>query len=383
MSSAGEYFISLGAGENQLPLIEAARRRGLRVIGIDRDMGAKGFDLCDIRIQESIYNYRRINLKLTMGMLDGQIRGGYSASYGRALLSWAYLAERLQLNYLSRTMLEQLLDKLSVRQRLKAIDHVFFAQPKFLTIEKHLYREQLDELGYPLIFKTRSGFAKKNIYQMDRYADARAFLTRRNLQEMGIPLHELLIEQKISGDEIIVTGFVENFKFHLLTISDKIAEENPPFIDLLHVFPSKFMHDASRLADIHQKIVDVLQIPMTPLVSEWKMFEGKYYLIELSPQIPGEYIPSFMMKYGLGYDYYDNLVALTTGQQLRLPDSGRAVRALRIKYYPGKMSSVEWAEETRGAFFAKVLNEKGIRGKTRDNNQRFGVAGFLDDEKSH
>jgi len=37
----------IGAGPNQLPLIRAAKERGLYVIATDLDAGAEGFALCD------------------------------------------------------------------------------------------------------------------------------------------------------------------------------------------------------------------------------------------------------------------------------------------------------------------------------------------------
>ncbi|MCS6984492.1 MAG: hypothetical protein NZM25_05110 [Leptospiraceae bacterium] len=375
MHQPGDYFISLGAGENQLPLIEAAKKLGFRIIGVDRNIDAIGFPLCDIRIEESIHNYRRIFLKINLGTLDGNIVGGYCASYGKAILSWAYLAERLNLPFISRTLAEKLLDKLYIRRELQKLRDEFFAQPGFLSLENHIYRDDLEKLGYPVIVKTRGGYAKKNIYQLNRYADARSFLTRRNLRELGIEQGELLLEKKIPGDEIIVTGFVRDFRFYLVSITDKVAMALPPFLDLLHEFPSRYEGEKEKLEKIHQKIVDILEIPLSPLVSEWIVHEGKFYLIEMSPQIPGEFLPTFLIPEGLHYDYFENLVRLVTGKDIDLPrpSSGRRIY---VRYFDRPPSQEYWQKVQSAAVFTKILNEP--RKEVADNTARYAVAGFRD-----
>ena len=151
MSVHGKYYVSLGAGENQILLIEAAKELGLQVIGVDQNLKALGFNLCDLRIEESILNYRKIHKKLMMLMLSEDIAGGYAAGYGRALLSWAYIAERYRLNSLSRTQAEVLLDKYSVREKLSNLDSQFFAQPRYLAVTDKMLRDDIETLRFPLI----------------------------------------------------------------------------------------------------------------------------------------------------------------------------------------------------------------------------------------
>ena len=62
MSKKNGYYISLGAGDNQIPLIQAAKARDLLVIGVDQNINASGMSLCDLKIEESILNYRKNTL---------------------------------------------------------------------------------------------------------------------------------------------------------------------------------------------------------------------------------------------------------------------------------------------------------------------------------
>ena len=46
-----QLFISIGAGFNQIPLIEEAKRIGFQVIGVDKNDNAEGLVKCDIAIK--------------------------------------------------------------------------------------------------------------------------------------------------------------------------------------------------------------------------------------------------------------------------------------------------------------------------------------------
>jgi len=61
----GKAFVSIGAGVNQIPLIAEAKSKGFKIIGIDINSMAPGFKLCDLKIQESIYDYNRIYILLS------------------------------------------------------------------------------------------------------------------------------------------------------------------------------------------------------------------------------------------------------------------------------------------------------------------------------
>lgn len=369
------WYLSLGAGENQLPLILAAKAAGLKVVGVDRNILAVGLKHCDLKIEESILNYRKILYKLS-GMLDpGQIVGAYSASYGEALASLAFLCERLSIVGLSRTLMEIMLDKLQVRRRLVELEHANFAQPLFMEILPSMHREEIEQLGFPLIAKTRRGASKRHVYLLQNWAEVKNFLSRKNLESLGIRGADLLMEQFIEGDEIIVCGFAQNFHYHLLSVHDRIAANEPPYIDLEHRFPSRYAHLAAQIAEIHSLICLRLQLSDTPLVSEWKVVADRLYLVEISAQVPGEHVADFLIPRGMGYDYFGNLLKLTLGEKID-PAPEKIRQPITIRYWAENPGFGEWQELTRKAAFARILNNNPPK-KITSNLDRFGVAGFV------
>jgi biotin carboxylase len=369
------YFLSLGAGENQLPLILAARDMGLKVIAVDRNMSAVGLKVSDLKIEESILNYRKIYYKVCNLVDPTQIVGGYAASYGEALSSFAFLCERLGLIGLSRTLMETIQDKFLVRARLTSLEHANFAQPLFLEVTQSMRREDIEQLGFPIIAKTRKGASKRHVYRLENWAAVKQFLSRRHLDGLGVRGHDFILEQFIEGDEIIVTGIAQNFHFNLVAVHDRIASQSPPYIDLEHRFPSRYAHLTDRIREIHDIACLKLQLADTPIVSEWKVVADRLYLIELSAQIPGEHVADFLIPKGIRYDYFKNLVSMALGNKIEAI-SDKHQHPVTIRYWPENPGWGEWQEATRKAEFARVLNSNPPKTIT-SNMDRYGVAGFL------
>ena len=97
---SNDYFVSIGAGVNQIPLIKEAKRNGFQVIAVDMNPSAPGFYHCDLKIQESIEDYESIYIKLREMLVDGKISSIMTKSYGNAIITTAYLCENFGLPFL-------------------------------------------------------------------------------------------------------------------------------------------------------------------------------------------------------------------------------------------------------------------------------------------
>ena len=97
---SNDYFVSIGAGVNQIPLIKEAKKCGFQVIAVDMNPSAPGFYHCDLKIQESIEDYESIYIKLREMLFDGKISAIMTKSYGTAIITTAYLCEKFGLPFL-------------------------------------------------------------------------------------------------------------------------------------------------------------------------------------------------------------------------------------------------------------------------------------------
>ena len=117
------YFISIGAGKNQLPFILKLKELGFRVIAVDQNSNAVGFAHSEIKIIQSILDYRKIYAAILKLYLDEPIVGIGVRSYGKAVLTASYIAKNLQLigDYHKTIFLEKWNNKIGLKRNVSKV----------------------------------------------------------------------------------------------------------------------------------------------------------------------------------------------------------------------------------------------------------------------
>ncbi len=379
MQAEGHYFVSLGAGINQVPLILSAQELGFRTIAVDQNLQAPGFEFATVQIHESIFNYRKVLYKLSMAVDTQDIAGIYSASYAHALLSASYIAEHLKLRGIPRTTMESILDKSQVREFLSVAPIPEISQPRYLKALSGMLKTDIESLGFPLIVKARSGAGKHAVFEADKFSSLKEILSRKNLSEQQLEANSFMLEEKIQGDEIIVTGLVENFEFYLITITDKIHSPIPPFIDIEHRYPSAYESLAQKILTGMQSLVKIMQIPAGPIVAEFIIKDQNLFLIEISPQVPGELIGEYVIPAAAGINLYTEIVRVFTGLPTTLPKKRKLkpMKQIRVEYIIENPGIVAWENMLGNAFAGRVFNPSPVN-PPRSNADRFGALVFVE-----
>lgn len=376
MNPERPYFLSLGAGNNQIPIIKAAVDAGYEVITVDQNTRAPGNKYASIIIEESLRNYRKIYFKIMNGLYDSQLAGGACIGFGPTLLSWSYLAERLSLIAPSVTLMETLQDKLTIREKLANTPNPSFKQPSFLSMKQKGDFTIPEEFPFPAIMKPRRAHGKTSIFEFKTLETFHVFY-EQNQQTKDINLDDFILEEKIVGQEVIMTGFISNFRYEHIILTDKIASDQPPFIDLEHRYPSSHSEKEPILLDSVQEIIDNLQIESSPIVSEWLIKDGEVFLVEVSPQVAGEFIPQFIISDVLKYDYYQNLLSLYLGNPINKPNQSKLLKKTGfLRYIIEPIGPYEWENTLKSANFGKILNPEPDS-PPKSNADRFAVLGYI------
>jgi len=129
-----KFFVSIGAGINQFPLIQEAKKMGFNVIGVDGNVQASGFVQCDLKIQESIENFKDIYTKLLELLIDGAIVGVMTKSYGIAIKSTSYLTNKFNIPFMPFDRTDDFINKKKMKSVFK--EHGI-ATPKLMAIHDH------------------------------------------------------------------------------------------------------------------------------------------------------------------------------------------------------------------------------------------------------
>ncbi|GBF49278.1 ATP-grasp domain protein [Leptospira ryugenii] len=304
-------FLSLGAGVNQLPLIDAAKARGLHVIAVDKNSGAPGFQKSDIRILESTSEYRKILHAMSRVPYTHVLRGVGSRSFGQAIHSTAYLAEKFKLPGNPPSAVDLYLDKKKLKSFLEARS---IPVPKSFSFPTTATKTKKKEilLDFPLVAKPASGHAKKGIRVLANEGEWKAFAKQAKPEQW-------ILEQKVEGKEVTVLGMVLSGKFHLLSLTDKITTSEPPFIEIAHISPSSSIEFSGELKMLCQAIIRHTGIVHGPFVAEFKITDGgECVLIEAAPEVGGEFLADELLKQHFSYSYFDDLLSVLIGEKPKL-----------------------------------------------------------------
>ena len=325
------YFISIGAGKNQLPFILKLKELGFRVIAVDQNSNAVGFAHSEIKIIQSILDYRKIYAAILKLYLDEPIIGIGVRSYGKAVLTASYIAKNLQLIGDDWQVLEKFYNKKTMKTYLG--ENEILVPRSYSWQNSKSVSKFLQSISFPCILKPVDTIAKLGI---------EIFVTPETLQKR----------------------FVQNGKFQLVSISDKVTTSYPPFLEISHRLPTTQIKSLGELKLICQNIVSLTGLENSPLVAEFKITpRGEIYLIEVMPEIGGEYIADHLIKEFYSYDYFKNYVQLLLGNPISPVESNSKKKKERISQIcfiappegESKFVSNKQVNELNGKIF---LNEK-------------------------
>jgi biotin carboxylase len=369
--SPKKYFISIGSGINQLPLIEEASSMGFHVIGVDSDTSAPGFTKCSLKIQESVENHEDIFKKISELMLDGEIKGILSKSYGKAVSTACFLAEKYRIPLLPYDRSLEFLNKKKMKNTFR--ENGILTPKQFIVKSKNRIGK-IGEDKFPVIMKPSSGHGKTDVRMIKSLEELKKIL-------MKLPAEaEYILESYIRGDEIIAVGIVHDKKFHLIDITDKKTVPLPYFADILHASPSKHYGLFEKITEIGQSIAESFEIQNSPLIIEMIVSKtGELHVIEAVPEFGGEFLSDVLIPHRTGYNMIRESIKAVTGTDFRAPSNKKNSSSVIIKYLTGKKGRLESMDSEgpkscKGVVFYRVFKKPGaLIKKPSSNHDRIGV----------
>jgi biotin carboxylase len=363
-----QLFISIGAGFNQLPLILEAKKLGFNIIGVDQNASAAGFVESDIKIQESIANYEEIFKKIQELLLDGKVIGVLSRSYGPAIKTSAYLAEKLQIPYIPFKRVDDLTNKKKMKTILK--------KNKIPTPPYKLYQSsQAAKYKFPVVVKPNEGHAKAGVELIRNKTQLKEYT-----KNSGTNGKETLIEEYVEGDECIAIGITEKGIFHLIEITDKQTTEPPYFVDLKHSTPSRYCDKWSQIEIIGQKISQAFEIETSPLLIEFRIDpHDRLTVIETAAEFGGEFLSDILIPERTGYNIIRQTIRAITGEGFTPPINKKQRSSVVVQYITGQEGYLTsfnpiGPQNQENVLFSRIFKDIGSHLQNpHTNHDRLGV----------
>ncbi|HOP61934.1 MAG TPA: ATP-grasp domain-containing protein [Spirochaetota bacterium] len=365
-----DFFVSIGAGVNQIPLIIEAKKANFQVIGVDINASAPGFYHCDLKIQESIQDYQNIYIKLRELLVDGKISAIMTKSYGNAIITTSFLCEKFGLPFIPFEESKKFLNKKTTR---KIYSGNGIAVPNILPINLKTRSSSVKDSAFPVIAKPQTGHAKTNVRLLKNHEE----LTLFQNEHQG---EDFIFETFLEGDEIICAGLVHQQKYYNIMISDKKTSPRPYFADIMHSTPSVYSHLDDKISEIGQKIAEAFNIQTSPMIMEFVVDRNEnLFLLESVPEFGGEFIPDIMIPAATGYNHIRNAINAATGEPLKFPLKKSVSIPVVVKYITGEHGTLascnpDPVKKIDGIVFSRIFKDIGAKiSPPETNHDRLGV----------
>ena len=351
-------LLVLGAGPAQLGLLEAAQRRGLFTIVVDRDPGAPGFALADRRAIISTEDERGIERLAAAERIDGVIAPGIDWPVGIA----ARVAAKMRITHpLEPAVAGLAVSKARQRERFESAG---VPQPAWRLVTEP------EDVEVPCVVKApdRQGQKGLNVVRDERElrpAIKAAIEASRN--------GAAIVEELIEAPEVTVNAFSVDGTFHALTVTDRITAEPPAFgVALAHVWPSE---DAGSAVDVARQAVHSLGITSGPSYTQVR--GGK--VMEVAARLGGGH-DAELCEVAVGVDLNGLALAAALGEEIPPLEPSRRVGGACMAFLVppvGELQDfdgVEEAGQADGVVAVRVYRRPGFRfGELRTGADRAGA----------
>ncbi len=294
-----KYVISVGAGDNQLPLIKRLAEQGYKVIAFDKNENAPSKPYCWKFKPISTWDAEKAIIWLES--LAVEFIGALCFSCGKAVETQQEIITHFNLKgRLPRSFIRLCSNKLYLRQELQRL--------RLSTLTEYQAREVKDYTSLKAsnyIVKECTGIASNNVFLIDK-VELLAFLNN------NIDKNCFLVQEYLTGDEFRVIAIIQNGKQRFIgalkrqnLIGTFFAGRYVPII--VEKWAEKLLRDLIISFSIRDAVLKI------DLIRKG----GKTEILEINPEIPGDYFETIIAPSLYGYSFIDNYIKLFTGKEVK------------------------------------------------------------------
>ncbi|MCI8366250.1 MAG: ATP-grasp domain-containing protein [Eggerthellaceae bacterium] len=335
---AGDYdsrsLLILGASFLQVPMIEKAKKLGLRVGVLDMDPSAPGIGLAD--------EFFEVSTNDPAGVCEAARRFGADGICTMAtdmpVRSIAYACAELGLPGPSWHSAVAATDKGEMARLFAERD---VAHPAFRVVGRKAILDRTFWVpeSYPVITKPVDSSGSRGVVKVEQRSDYEEAL--RYSSESGRS-GDVIVEEYIAGPEVSVELMVVDGAPHVVQVTDKETTGAPHFVEIGHSQPSQLPEKVSR-AIRHQACAAALAVGIEngPAHAELRMSETGPKVIEIGARLGGDLITSHLVPLSTGVDLIELVIRTALGLSVVIPDVANRGSAVRFLFAePGVIESV-------------------------------------------
>lgn len=313
-------LLAVGAGPEQRCAIERARARGFRIVALDGDPSAPGFELAHQAIVLDIADREAVLAALK----EYTPQAVLAAPIGRYLTTVGAINDHFKLRGISESAALLCTDKLLFHQRMLASR---LARPcQYSADDPEGLLTAIESCGTPCVLKPRFGSGSRGVILIEQQSDISSAIDAFH-RWVGTTVPSL-VESVLEGQEIGIDAVMVGSTLEVLLLRAKTMSPLPYRQELAYLSPAPLP------IEIQQNIFGAVAaacaaVELTDCAINADVMvdaAGTAHVIEITGRPAGMLVADLIIPAALGLNYYDCLIDLAlAGEWRHRPSRGDAI----------------------------------------------------------
>ncbi len=347
----GATVLCIGAGLEQLPMIQLAQQMGLRVIAVDGNSQAVGLTIAnrgvwmDLRDSQGVIQLARAE----------RVRAVLPVPLGAILTTVGAVNDALGLCGISEQAARFCTDKTLTHRQLSATG--LSTSPQILAADVAEIQAAVAEIGFPVVLKPRFGSGSLGVFVARTWSELQCYLPWHLQQRSS---QQTLVEGFILGRELGIDGVMVGEQAQMLLIRDKEVTELPFRLPYAYLAPAN-LGSGKLLSD---RLLDPASITTTLAQAASALGlqnclvhadlildqDGTAHVIDISGRPSGFNLSAKLVPAAIDVHPIQQAILLSLGEPADFHPKAQRGAVLRMLAAPtGRLQAVAGLEQARAA----------------------------------
>ena len=337
MHEKNKIIMILGASILQLPAIEKAIEMGLKVVALDMNPDAVGFNVPGV-IKEVIST---IDIEAAVEAAKRhKIDGVMTLATDMPMRTAAAVAKECGLVGVSENTAIKATDKSVMREALKAAGVPI---PMFFRVgNENEFKAAVEKLNGPFMVKPADSSGSRGIMKVeDRNDIISAYEYTKQFSHNGI----VVVEECMIGPEVSVETLAIDGTVHVIQITDKITTGAPHFVEMGHTQPTRLdcAEEIKKVAIAANKAVG---IENGPSHTEIIVTKDGPKIVEIGARLGGDCITTHLVPLSTGVNMVEACIRIALGEKPDIAPTLHCGSAIRyFQQHVGIVKAIHGVEE--------------------------------------
>lgn len=294
-------ILMLGAGPCQINCIKKIKSLGHLAYVADYNLIAPGKEISDVAILADVFSYDAVYKAAQEHKVEGLLTSGTDqpvlmvSQVAEALDLPAFISKETALHVTNKAYMKELFHKNNI------------PTVSYALIKKDFVDSDLNHIAFPAVIKPVDSQGQRGIYKVKTIDEIRQLFD----QVLSFSRSEIiLVESYYKNKEVTVSGWVEDSKLHILTITDRVTFSSDEHIGvcLAHEYPSIHLERyRDDFFNITRLICQAFEIKNGPIYFQYLVGDEGVKVNEIACRLGGAY-EDVSIPYLTGVDVLAKLI---------------------------------------------------------------------------